>query len=237
MVRLAPVERTRSVRPQRGALLLLLAGFLLLLAAPLAAQGGRTWYARRITTGDAPLRIEDFWSRGPDLHAELVFGGHPIVTIVHGERYLTLDRLQMSGVSIQRSPKAIRQDANRGRPFGHELEILLADGGEKVGTEKVSGRRCDLYRVTDAKGRREVCVSQDKARLPLLLRVFDRSSGRSVESRYVEWESGIEIPDSFFAPDPRYQLEQFSYEDYLKQAAKGPVGPSPALHADLLHGR
>lgn len=208
------------------------------LAAPALAEQGEplVWYAERISTGDAPVRIEHFWSKGPRLRSETVFLGHPIVTIVSGERYMVIDRLNRSGVSIQRSPRAIREDVKRGRPFGNELEALLTSGGEKVRTEEMAGRPCDLYRMTDGEGRREVCVTQDELRLPLFRRVWLRESGQSAESRYLEWSRDLEIEDAFFEPDPGVTLEHITYEDYVRRAPNERIGPAPPLHADLLHG-
>jgi hypothetical protein len=211
---------------------------LLGLAAPTLGQAAEppVWYAERISTGDAPVRIQHFWSKGPRLRSETVFLGHPIVTIVSGERYIVIDRLTRSGVAIQRSPRAIQEDAKRGRPFGNELQGLLGAGGEKVRTEEMAGRACDLYRVTDGEGRREVCVTQDEERLPLFGRVWLRESGQSAESRYLEWSRDLEIHDAFFEPGPGVTLEHVGYDEYVRRAPTERIGPAPPLHADLLHG-
>lgn len=239
MVRSAPVK-LHVPTPSSLLLLPLLAA--LGAPGPAAAQEARpagasnVWYAERISTGDAPVRVEHFWSKGKRLRAETVFLGHPIVTLVAGERYVMYDRLTRRGVSIQRSARAVQEDARRERPFGNELETLLAGGGEKVRTEDLAGRTCDLYRLTDGEGRREVCVTQDEVRLPLFRRVWLRQSGRSAESRYLEWSRELEVEDAFFEPEPDVTLEHFTYDEYTRRAPNERIGPAPPLHAELLHG-
>lgn len=218
------------------AALLLVAALLAAWAPSARAQADASWYAERISTGDAPVRVEHYWSKGPWLRSETVFAGHPIVTLVKGERYMIIDRLNGEGISIQRSPRAIAQDPKRGRPFGNELAALMEEGGEKVGPERIPGGTCDLYRLTDETGRREVCVSQDELQIPVLLRVWMRRTGRSMESRYLGWSRKITIPDAFFEPPPGTRLEPIGYQDYVERAPKEQLGPAPPLHADLLHG-
>lgn len=196
-----------------------------------------TWYAERVSSGDAPVRVEHFWSKGDWLRAEGVFAGHPIVTLVKGDRYVILDRLTGEGISIGRSDRAIAEDAQRERPFGNELHVLLASGGEKVRDQELpSGGSCELFRLTDEKGRREVCVSPEGERLPILLEVWIRASGRSMQTRYVEWARGIAIPDGFFDPPPDAKLEHVSYTEYVKRSSEEQLGPAPPLHGALLHG-
>ncbi len=209
---------------------------LLALASIAATANAETWHAERITSGAAPVRVERLWSKGPWLRAEVVFGGHPIVTIVKGDRYVMVDGLTGKGISIQRSPMAIAGDATRARPFGNERASLTALGGEKVKTEGEGAAACDLYRLTDPAGRREVCVSGEDA-LPVFQRAWDRATSNESETRYIAWLKGIEIVDGFFAPDPRATLESFTYEAYVAKAQKEPVGPAPALYPELLHGR
>lgn len=202
-----------------------------------SAAFAETWHAERISSGAAPVRVERLWSKGPWLRAEVVFGGHPIVTLVKGDRYVMLDSVTGKGVSIQRSPKAIAQDAQHARPFGNEREMITARGGEKVKTEGAGETACDLYRLTDQAGRREVCVSTSADALPVFLRAWDRATSSETETRYIAWLKAIEIADSFFAPDPRVTLESFSYEAYVAKAQREAVGPAPALYPELLHGR
>jgi len=183
------------------------------------------------------MRVDQLWSRGASFRGFTVVSGNPILTLVHGEQYMTLNPAIGSGVSIERNPRAIRQDAQHARPFGNELEEMLANGAEKVREEKLGSQRCDLYRVTDARGRREACVTQDEDRLPLLLRIWDRQSGRSVEIRYVGWSKNFPVKPSFFDPDPRMQIEHLSYEEYSQKRLRQPVGPAPPMYAELLDGR
>lgn len=224
---------------RRAGIAALAAGLAAALAGPGAearAEPDGTWYAERISTGDAPVRVEHFWSKGPWLRSETVVAGHPILTLVKGERYLIIDRLTGKGVSIQRSAKAVAEDRERTRPFGNELHVLLASGGEKVGTEKVGEASCELYRLTNATGRKEVCVSPEGERLPLLLNVWLRASGHSMQSRYLEWSREIDVPDTFFEPPAGAVLEQLTYEEYVERAPREQLGPAPPLHAELLHG-
>ena len=139
-----------------------------------AGSAEQSWYTQRLTSGDAPLTVEFLWSKGPKLHAERFIAGHPIVTLVSGERYVIYDRITNEGVSIKRSTAAIRQDATRTRPFANEHEAMIAAGAEKVGTEKVSGRSCDLYRLTDSSGRREVCITGEE-QVPIYTKIYTRA--------------------------------------------------------------
>ena len=210
---------------------------LLLAAAPAAARDAKnTWYAERITSGDVPVHVEHLWSKGSKFRAEMVLGGHPILTLVNGERYITIDRISNTGVSIERSPKAIRQDAKRGRPFGNEWFELQADGGEQVSTENIAGRECDLYRLTDAGGRREVCVARGESRLPLNYTVWQRGSGREARTQYLDWTSALPLPDEFFEPDSAAVLESLSYDEYVSRVTKEQIGPAPPFFRELLHG-
>jgi len=214
---------------------LILPWIVLALATPSIAEGA--WYAERLSSGDSPVRVEHLWSKSGRLRSETVFLGHPIVTIVKGDQYVIYDRLAGTGVSIQRSPVAIQQAAGRDRLFGNELDVLVEAGGEKVRVEELSGRACDLYRLTNQEGRREVCVTQDESQLPVFRRVWMRASGKTAEARYLEWSSELEVDDGFFVPDPRVHLEFVTYDDYLKRASKERIGPIPPLHRELLHGR
>jgi hypothetical protein len=215
----------------------LTAALVLLMAVPVAAQETPgTWYGERIISGDVPVHVEHLWSKGTKLRAEMVIRGHPILTLVNAERYITIDRLSNSGVSIQRSPRAIRDDATRGRPFGNEGVILQAAGGEKVSTQEIAGRRCDLYRLTNTEGRQEVCVSLDEARLPLLVRVWRRQSGKEAVTRYLDWVSGLALSDDFFEPEAAVTLEHLTYDEYIRRAAEEQIGPAPPFFRELLHG-
>ncbi len=220
----------------RARCVLFAAGLLLWLAASPARSEEDTWYVAKVTTGDTPLRVEHFWSRGSRLRAHTVVAGRPLLTLVNGEFYTVIDELAATGVAIRRSPSAVRADARRGRPFGREGEKLIAAGAEKVGTETLVGRACDLYRETDSRGRREACLLQDASRVPLRAEEFDRGSGSTVQVRFLDWSRGFPAPDAFFEPDPRIALERVEYADYVARVAKEPVGPAPVLYRELLHG-
>jgi len=217
--------------------------FLLIACAIAGAASAESWHAERVTSGSGAPRVERLWSKDSALRAEIVFGGHAIVTYVKGDRYIVVDSLTGKGTSIQRSAKAIAEDAKRARPFGNEQSALVALGAEKVKSEGSGETACDLYRITDQAGRREVCVSTGDVKLPLVLRVWDRQSGAESETRYLAWSKDLEkqstpIPDSFFSPDPRIALESLTHEAFLTKAQAGePAAVAPILYPELLVGR
>ncbi|MCP3982751.1 MAG: hypothetical protein GY723_00085 [bacterium] len=200
------------------------------------ARAQELWYAEKYAAGDVPISVEQLWSRGPLFRSETVIAGHPIVTIVRADRYIIIDRLTQKGVSIERHPKALKESAAGKRPFGTELEALLAAGGEFVREQDYAGNKCDLYRLTSQEGRREVCVTQDDEKLPVLTRVWMRSTQRRAESRFMNWTQQVEAPESFFDPDPRIPLSQISYQEYTERAATDLEIPAPPLYRALLHG-
>ena len=199
--------------------------------------GPETWYTERIITGAGSPGVEHLWSKGPWLRSELVVAGQPIVQIVRGDRYVIVNRLERKGVSIERSPEAIRRDASRSRPIGDDREIILAAGGELTGDGEVGGQRCTVYRLTDVEGRRETCVSTSEAHVPLRTVYWHRATNRTTEIRYLTWASRVPLADSFFEPGSDIALESFGYEQYLEAVENGPVGPAPATFSHLLHGR
>jgi hypothetical protein len=209
---------------------------LLVLAAGRAVAEEETWYVQKVTSGDAPLRVENFWSKGSRLRAHTVVAGRPLLTLVNGEFYTVIDELAATGVAIRRSPAAIAADPTRGRPFGREGDRLVADGAERVGRETIMGRDCEVYRLTTAAGRREACLLQDASRVPVRAEEFDRARSATVQVRFLDWSRGFPVADAFFEPDPRIAIERVEYADYLARAPKGPVGPAPVLYRDLLHG-
>jgi hypothetical protein len=209
-----------------------------------SAAAADSWHAERVTTAaGASPRVERLWSKGPALRAEIVLAGHAVVTYVKGDRYVVVDALTGKGTSIQRSPKAVAEDATRGRPFGGEQKVLVAAGGEKVKTEGTGDAACDLYRITDQAGRREVCVSTGKEQLPIFARAWDRHSGAESETRYLAWSRDLEgkdiaLSDSFFSPDPRVTLTSYSFDDFMAKAQAGEsVSVGPILYPELLIGR
>lgn len=209
----------------------------LLLGLTAAAASAQTWHAERLTAGGgAPPRVERLWSKGAWLRSEVTLGGHPIQTFVKGDRYVIVDALTNKGISIQRSAKSIADDAKRGRPFAQEQRAIVAAGGEKVKTEGQGAGACDLYRLTDQAGRREVCVSTSEDKVPLVARAWNRQSGSESELTYISWAKDISADDAFFAPDPRVQLESFTTDEYVAKARDGAVGPAPVLYPELLLG-
>jgi hypothetical protein len=232
MVRSGPVARI---------LFLLL---VLLALAPAFAQpaepahpGPETWYTERLITGASTPGVEHLWSKGPWLRSEVVVAGQPIVQIVRGERYLIVNRLQHTGISIRRNPAAIQKDASRRRPIGDDGEIILAGGGEETGASHIGGQPCTILRLTDGEGRRETCISTSDAHVPLRTTFWQRASNRTTEISYLTWASQVPLPDDFFEPEPGVQLQELSYEQYIEASQKGPVGPAPPTFSHLLHGR
>ncbi|MAE93354.1 MAG: hypothetical protein CL910_01705 [Deltaproteobacteria bacterium] len=207
---------------------------LLLSQAVLADE--TTWYAEKYASGDVPVRVEHLWSKGQLFRSEAVIAGHPIVTIVRADQYIIIDRLSRTGVSIQRSATAIAEQKTHPRPFGNELASIQRAGAEFVRTEEFGGRKCDLYRLTNDQGRREVCATTDDAKLPVLLKIWMRRSNRVVEGRYLNWTNMLPIEDSYFEPDPRIPLTTISYDEYIKRARKDLPLPAPPLYRELLHG-
>ena len=233
MVRSAAVPRIPL------ALALAVATFTLL---PLAAQGEQkapasaaTWYTERLMSSGSVPTIEHLWSKGPWLRAEIVVGGQPIVQLVKGDRYVIVNRLQRIGVAIRRSPSAIANDASGKRPFADDRDRIVAAGGERVGAEEIAGASCEVYRITDADGRRETCVTT--AGVPIRTQMWHRASGSSSTATYLTWTSNVPLSDDFFEPEPGTVLEEYGYDQYLEAVRKGPVGPAPPLHGHLLHGR
>jgi hypothetical protein len=206
------------------------------------AASAQSWHAERLTSGAGAPRVERLWSKGTSLRAEVVLNGHLVITYVHGDRYVVVDALTGKGTSIQRGPKSLAADAKRGRPFGAEQQILVAAGAEKVKTEGAGAAACDLYRLTDQGGRREVCVTAGAEHLPLVVRAWDRQSGTESETRYIAWSKDLEgknvsIPDSFFTPDPRVALESLSFDAFMTKAQAGEAAAvAPIFHPELLIG-
>lgn len=204
-------------------------------AVPAVAED-EVWYAQTLQRGSQGIQMTHFWSKGDRMRAEAVIRGHRIVSIVNGATYHAYDALGNRGISVARSPRAVAEDAKRSRPIGTEGDRLLQAGAEQVRTEEAGGRSCDLYRLTDERGRREVCITSEGGRFPLWTEVYSRQQGETIRTDYLLWFQPEEIPDGFFEPDPRVQLEVLSYEQYTQRAAKGPVGPVPVLYSNMLHG-
>jgi outer membrane lipoprotein-sorting protein len=203
-----------------------------------ASEGSLTWYAQVLARSESQLNVSYFWSKGSRLRSETVLTGFKIVTIVNGDTYYAYDAVGGRGVAVRRAPAAVAAAASGERPFGRELENLLRQGAEKVGEETVMGRPCDVYRLTDRVGKRELWVTQDSLRLPVRVAVFNRATGRKTYTDFVDWLRGIPISDGFFEPEEGVELKRYTLEEYLLRTARdGPVGPVPILFTDLLHGK
>jgi hypothetical protein len=195
------------------------------------------WHAQKMETTElSGFSVTYFWSRGRSLRAETVFQGEPMLTLVHGDWYYAIDELRGSGVAIQRGPAARAADARNERPFAEEARMILSRGGEKIRSEKSGTQQVDVYRLNDEAARRDVWVVQGKEPLPLRVEVFDKGMKSQSRRDYIGWTQALDLPDAFFEPDPRVKLERYSYDEYLKKSADGPVGPAPILYGSLLHG-
>jgi hypothetical protein len=206
---------------------------------PAASPSGvPSWYAQRVSRGDAGLIVASLWSKGRLLRADTVISGVPITTIVNGEFYYVIDSARLVGMAVRRNTPALERDRTHPdeRPFGREGVDLIAKGAELIRTESVAGRACKVFRLTDGMGRHEIWITDDETALPLRIDSSDRSGAR-VLTDYVDWLSQLSLADSFFEPDPRVQIERLEYQEYMTRAAEGPVGPAPVLFGDLLHGR
>jgi hypothetical protein len=220
---------------------------LLLVSAPAPAQQGQknaatpraetVWHAQQMATSEiGGFSISYFWSRGRNLRVATVLQGQPMLTLVHGDTYYAIDELRGTGLAIQRGPAALAADAKGERPFAEEARMVLGRGGEKIRTEKLAGRDIDVYRLNDEAARRDVWVTQGKEPLPLRVEVFDKGLKSPSRRDYIGWTQALELPDAFFEPDPRVKLERYTYDEYVKKAADGPLGPVPILFGTLLHG-
>jgi len=203
---------------------------------PKPAPKPKTWHVSTFGSGGVGYRILHYWSKGAILRAQTLIAGHPVVTIVRGDRYLVLDMLLMKGVEIRRSPAAQAEDAKRERPFGNDFEALRRDHGEKVGDEQISGVQAEIWRVSDSDGRRTVWVTKSEPRVPLRTETFDRSSGATLNVDYSNWIFDLDMPDAFFEPPAGMSLETFEYEDYVARSLAGKPDPAPIFFPHLLHG-
>ena len=202
------------------------------------AKESVTWYAQALVRSEGALQVTYYWSKGRNLRVETVIGWHRVVNLVNGNTYYAYDVPMQKGVAIQRAEAALADDASGERPFGQELQILLAQGAEKVGSETVMGAACDLYRVTDKAGKREVCVSPDEHQLPRHTESYLRGRDARFFTDYVDWLRDVPIPDSFFEPEAGIQFERYTLEEFLiRSAREGARSPAPLMFNDLLHGR
>ena len=196
-----------------------------------------SWYAATVVEdAQGGFLMVHFWAKGPLFRSEAVLGGRRIVTIVDRTDYYIIDAVGRTGIAIERSAAARALDETRGRPVGNELEQLLAQGGELIGSEQAQGKTLDVYRVTDDRGRRTIWVSTTNPPVPLRVKTYDRETATTGKVDYVNWLHNPPVGDEFFAPDPRLKLQHFGYEEYRKRLRLGPIGPAPVLYRHLLHG-
>jgi hypothetical protein len=201
-----------------------------------AAEHVLTWFALTIAHSELGLNVAYFWSKGPKLRSETVIAGHRIVNIVNGPTYYAFDAVTRQGVAIGRAKAALAKDGPTRRPFGRELEIIVGQGGEKVGDEQLGGRTCERYRVTDEVGRREIWVTKDDLRLPVRVESYTRLTGKTIATEYVNWAADLAIDDGFFEPEPGIELQRLSFDQFAERRF-APIGPVPVLYLDLLTGR
>lgn len=191
-----------------------------------------------LSHSDTGLNVTYFWSKGARLRAETVIAGRRVTTIVSGNTYYAYDAVGQNGIAVTRSPKAIAADARGERPFGREFENLVSLGAERIREEKVMGRDCEVFRLTDQWGRRELWVTKDKLRLPVRVIVYRRDTQKTTTTDFVNWLTGLSIADGFFQPESSIALERLDFDTYARRSATGePIGPVPVLYTDLLVGR
>lgn len=207
-------------------------------AAGASAAEPETWHAETLTTSPRGLHVTQYWSKGRGrMRAETVVAGHRLVSIVNGKHYYAIDATDGRVIAIERSARAVAEDKKRTRLIGLEGIMIQERGGEKVKSEELAGRMCDLYTHTDGSGRQQVWVQQDGGdRLPLRVEVYNRRAAATIRTDYVQWATGLELPDRVFEPDPRFSVESLSYDEYTKRSTSGDPPSVPVLHANLLHG-
>ncbi len=182
--------------------------------------------------------IVQYWSLGPLLRAEAVMSGHNIVTVVNGDFYYVYDSLTNSGYRIRRAVDAIAADAGRKRPFGMQLEEILAHGGEKIREETFEGVPVEVYRMTNDEERRTLWVQKNSDAIPIRIETYERAQARTARLDWINWLTGLNVPRSFFSPPSQVKFEEFeSYEAYLLRLAQGPVLPAPPFFHELIEVR
>lgn len=199
-------------------------------------SGAATWYALALGQLRGRLAVAHYWSYGEKFRAVTLINGKPLLTIVNGRYYYTIDVAERVGVRIARNPLAIASDGRYSRPFAEEWEQLVAAGGERVGEETIAGRVAEVWRLTNTSGRRTVWVSREKPMVPVRVETYDRDTTRLDSVDYVNWQFGLPIPEKFFDPPADIELQTFEYDAYITAARSGPVGPAPPLYRNLLHG-
>jgi len=208
-----------------------------LLGRPAGADEA-TWYAETLSSSPRGIHATQYWAKGKDrLRAETVIAGHRLVSIVNGDVYYAVDVTEGKAIAVKRSKWALAEDAKRPRLVGTEGFVIRERGGEVVKSERLAGRPCDVWRLTDQRGRREVWVQQggDGEMLPLRVEVYNRQAAAEIRTDYVQWASGLELADRIFLPDPRFPVDAMDYDEYVRRSTEGEL-LMPVLHSNLLHG-
>jgi hypothetical protein len=200
-----------------------------------SGSGGEYWFAETIQHGDGGIRVMYIWSKGRKLRAERIIDGAVLQTIVNGDTYYNILPTAGIGVAIQRTPKALADDRKGGRPFGHDVEAIVARGAEKATTERLMGHEVAVYRLYSEKSREEVWATTDGDKVPVKLVYTDREGGKSYETM-LNWTRGNAVKESFFEPDPRIAIQKLSYEEFVAGVKDGALKTFPPLFNDLLVG-
>jgi len=195
-----------------------------------------TWHATAYVRGRMGIRVIDYWSKGPNMRARTLIAGHPITTIVRGDRYVVVDGLTGSGLAIRRSKIAMGDDATRIRPFAFEFDEMIRDGGEKIEDVKIGVMDGEIWRVSDSQARRKLWVTTGDPRVPLRIETFNRSPAETINLDYSDWTFNLRLDDGFFETPANFEIETFEYDAYVEKTLDGPVGAIPILYPDLLHG-
>jgi len=197
-----------------------------------------TWYSQALAQGPGGLNVTQFWSKGSKLRAETVVAGRKVITLVNGDWYYAYDATRGHGIRIRRAPQAIAKDTPYRRPFGNETAKLIEQGAEKIRDEEFHGREVEVYQLTDRLGRRMVWATKDALGIPLRVEMYNRATASRRATDYIDWLTGLALPDTYFEPDPGVEIKTYEFEEYLREtAAVGAVGPVPVLYTDLLRGR
>jgi hypothetical protein len=196
----------------------------------------KTWHATVFFSSGSSYRIIHYWSDGAMMRAETLISGHPITTIVRGDRYVALDRLTGKALEIERSPAAVLADQGRTRPFGIELDDVKKAGGERIDDTTMSGVPVEVWRSTDDKSRRTVWVSKKPPHVPIRAETFVRGSSQTLTFDYSNWSFDLEVPAAFFALPSEVSVERYGYAEFGAKSVKDPIAGPPILYPDLLHG-
>jgi len=208
------------------------------LAANSEDSQGMGYQATSLARTAYEVIIVQYWSLGPLLRAEAVMSGHNIVTVVNGDYYYVYDSLTNSGYRIRRAPEVVAADANRKRPFGMQLEEILAYGGEKIREETFEGVPVEVYRMTNDEERRTLWVQKNSDAIPIRIETYERKQARTARLDWLNWLTGLKVSESFFSPPSEVVFEEFeSYDAYLLRLTKGPVPPAPPFFHELIQVR